>query len=81
MNEGYREVPHTSVFVKFPLRERKGEHLLVWTTTPWTLSSNVGAAVKPDMTYVKIKQGDEFYYVGKENFESARKQPLHQRSS
>ncbi len=76
MNEGYREVGHTSVFVKFPLRDRPGENLLVWTTTPWTLSSNVAAAVKPGMTYVKVKQGDEFYYIGKENFENARSQPV-----
>ena len=76
MNEGYREVPHTSVFIKFPLRERPGESLLVWTTTPWTLSSNVGAAVKADMTYVKVKQGGEFYYIGKANFENARTHPV-----
>lgn len=76
MNEGYREVAHTSVFVKLPLRERKGENLLVWTTTPWTLSSNVGAAVKPDMKYVKVKQGEEFFYIGKENFENARTHPV-----
>ena len=67
---------HTSVFVKFPLAERPGEGLLVWTTTPWTLSSNVAAAVKPDMIYVKVKQGDECYFVGKANFESARHQPV-----
>ncbi|UCE60717.1 MAG: isoleucine--tRNA ligase [Phycisphaerales bacterium] len=76
MNEGYREVPHTSVFIKFPIRERPGENLLVWTTTPWTLSSNVGAAVKPDMTYVKVKQSDQFYYMGKANFENERSHPL-----
>jgi len=76
MNEGYREVPHTSVFVIFPLRERPGENLLVWTTTPWTLSSNVAAAVRPDMTYVKIKQGDKCYYLGKANFESPRAHPI-----
>ncbi len=76
MNEGYHEVGHTSVFVKFPLKDRPGEHLLVWTTTPWTLSSNVAAAVKPDMTYILVKQGDESYYVGKANFENARSQPV-----
>ena len=57
MNEGYREVAHTSVFVTFPLLERPGHSLLVWTTTPWTLSSNVAAAVKPEMVYVKIRHG------------------------
>ncbi len=76
MNEGYREIPHSSVFIKFPLHERPGEYLLVWTTTPWTLSSNVAAAVKEDMTYVKIKQGDAYYYVGKANFENPRAHPV-----
>jgi isoleucyl-tRNA synthetase len=76
MNEGYREVPHTSVFIKLPLRERKGESLLVWTTTPWTLSSNVAAAVKEDMTYVRVRQGDQTYYLGKANFQNARSQPV-----
>lgn len=76
MNEGYREVAHTSVFVTFPLLDRPGYSLLVWTTTPWTLSSNVAAAVKPDMPYVKVKQGERFYYVGKVNFESSRTQPV-----
>jgi isoleucyl-tRNA synthetase len=76
MNEGYREVPHTSVFVKFPLRERPGENLLIWTTTPWTLSSNVAAAVKEDMIYVKVKQGDAYFYVGKANLDNARSHPL-----
>ena len=76
MNEGYREVGHTSVFVIFPLTDRPNENLLAWTTTPWTLSSNVSAAVKPDMTYVKVRQGDRFFYMGKGNFEAARKQPI-----
>lgn len=78
MNEGYREVAHMSAFVKLPIRERPGENLIVWTTTPWTLSSNVAAAVREDMTYVKIKQGDQFYYVGKANFENARTHPVQQ---
>ncbi|MCG3130199.1 MAG: Isoleucine--tRNA ligase [Phycisphaerae bacterium] len=50
--------------------------LLVWTTTPWTLSSNVAAAVKPDMTYVKVKQGEQFYILGKPHFSNPRSQPL-----
>jgi isoleucyl-tRNA synthetase len=68
MSEGYRVVAHRAVFVRFPLRERPGESLLVWTTTPWTLTSNVGAAVNPKLTYLRIKQGDEVYYVGKGAF-------------
>src|SRR5260370_37344608 len=72
VKEGYKEVAHKSVFVKFPLRGRPGESLLVWTTTPWTLSSNVGAAVNPELTYLKVRHKGEVYYVGKTAFTAAR---------
>ena len=61
--EGYKDLTHTSVTVKFPLIDRPGEALLVWTTTPWTLTSNTAAAVHPDLFYLKIRQGDELLYV------------------
>ena len=61
--EGYKELKHPSVTVRFPLRERRGEALLVWTTTPWTLTSNVAAAVNPELTYLKVRQGDETLYL------------------
>src|SRR5712692_8094909 len=47
----YEELDHPSLYVRFPLREREGEALVVWTTTPWTLPANVAAAVKPDAHY------------------------------
>ncbi|HEV8633252.1 MAG TPA: isoleucine--tRNA ligase [Chloroflexota bacterium] len=65
VTEGYQELTHLSLFLKFPLVDRPGEHLLVWTTTPWTLTANVAAAVHPDLTYVKVRQGDEVYYLSK----------------
>jgi len=61
--EGYKEMQHTSIYVLFPLADRQNESLLVWTTTPWTLPANVAAAVHPDFTYVKVKQGDQIYYL------------------
>src|ERR1700687_1559279 len=72
MAEGYQLVAHRAVFVKFPLRGRKGENLLVWTTTPWTLSSNVAAAVNPALTYLKVKHKDYLYYVAKGAFTAKR---------
>lgn len=48
------------------------ENLLIWTTTPWTLSSNVGAAVNPTLTYLKIKHKDEIYYLAKGAFTAQR---------
>ena len=65
VTEGYREMTHPGVTLRFPLRGRPGESLLVWTTTPWTLTSNVAAAVGPELTYVKVRQGDEVFYLSK----------------
>jgi len=45
--EGYRDVTHRSVYVRFPLADRPNEYLLVWTTTPWTLTANVAARRQP----------------------------------
>src|SRR5947208_13848481 len=72
VKEGYKLVEHRAVFVKFPLRDRPGENLLVWTTTPWTLSSNVAAAVNPELTYLKVKLKGEVYYVAKGAFKLNR---------
>ncbi|HYF26371.1 MAG TPA: isoleucine--tRNA ligase [Baekduia sp.] len=52
---GYRDVVDPSVYVRFPLRDRPGEELLVWTTTPWTLVSNAAVAVDPELAYVKAQ--------------------------
>ncbi|MCL4544802.1 MAG: isoleucine--tRNA ligase [Chloroflexi bacterium] len=69
--EGYREIEHQSVFVRFPLVERPEEYLLVWTTTPWTLPGNVAAAVNPELTYVKVEQDGAFYFLSKRTISSA----------
>ncbi|MDQ3344972.1 MAG: isoleucine--tRNA ligase [Chloroflexota bacterium] len=55
--EGYRDLRHLSVTVRFPLTsgDHEGEDLLVWTTTPWTLSSNVAAAVHPELIYQLVE--------------------------
>ncbi|MGD0115422.1 MAG: isoleucine--tRNA ligase [Dehalococcoidia bacterium] len=65
VTEGYRELTHPSVFLRLPLDGRENEYLLVWTTTPWTLSANVAAAVHPGLTYVRVREGDDVYYLAK----------------
>ncbi len=72
MAEGYQLVAHRAVFVRFPLRGRPGENLLVWTTTPWTLTSNVAAAVNPELTYLKVLHKDQIYYLAKGAFTAQR---------
>jgi isoleucyl-tRNA synthetase len=74
--EGRRITTHTSVFVRFPIKGEEKTALLVWTTTPWTLSSNVVVAVNPEMTYLKVRHGEWNYYVAKANFERDRVQDL-----
>ena len=59
VTEGYKEVVHPGLFLKFPLMDRPDEALLIWTTTPWTLTSNTGAYVHPDLTYVKARTSDD----------------------
>ncbi len=65
VTEGYVEKVDPGLTVRFPLRGRPGQSLLVWTTTPWTLTSNVAAAVGPQLTYLKVRQGDEVLYLSK----------------
>jgi isoleucyl-tRNA synthetase len=63
--EGYRELNHLSLTIRLPLTSpgHDGESLLVWTTTPWTLSSNVAAAVHPELTYelVEGRHGERWW--------------------
>ena len=54
----YIDKDDPSVFVRFPLVDRPGEALVIWTTTPWTLPANVAAAVKPDLPYGRRANGD-----------------------
>ncbi len=70
--EGYKEVKHPSITVRFPIRGREKESLLVWTTTPWTLTSNVAAAVHPELDYLKIKQGGEILYLAETGIDTLK---------
>ena len=72
--EGRKLTTHKSVFVRFPIRGRDNEYLLVWTTTPWTLTSNVACAVNTELDYIKLqaKRDDAVYYFAKENLNFQR---------
>ncbi len=62
---GYRETKDPSVYVLFKIKN-SDEYILVWTTTPWTLISNVALAVGEDIDYVKIKHNDKKIILAKE---------------
>jgi isoleucyl-tRNA synthetase len=66
---GYQTVQDPSVFVRFPIVEAPdaslvGASLVVWTTTPWTLPANTGAAVDPEAPYVEVELAGERLIVG-----------------
>jgi isoleucyl-tRNA synthetase len=72
--DGRRLTTHRSCFVRFPLADAENEFLLVWTTTPWTLTSNVACAVNPDLDYLKIRttRDHAVYYFAKDNLNFQR---------
>lgn len=76
MNEGYQDREDPGLTVRLPLADRPGEHLLVWTTTPWTLTSNVAAAVGPGLDYVLVEQGEERYWLARGTLRSALRGPF-----
>jgi isoleucyl-tRNA synthetase len=61
--QGYKDVKEPSIFVKFAVKGEKQTFLLAWTTTPWTLPSNVALTVNPNEMYVKAKCGEEIYIL------------------
>jgi len=63
--QGYKEVKTNTVVAKFKRKDAENEYFLAWTTTPWTLPSNVALTVNGQVDYLKVKKDDEIYYVSK----------------
>ena len=68
--QGYRTTEDPSVFILMPLVEDPGVKILVWTTTPWTLPSNVALAVDPGATYVEVEYRGERLILAKPRLEA-----------
>jgi len=60
VSQGYQDVEDPSVFVRMRMTDETDTSFLVWTTTPWTLISNVALALNPDINYVKVKTAGEY---------------------
>ncbi|MEI6132471.1 MAG: isoleucine--tRNA ligase [Bacillota bacterium] len=61
--QGYQDVKEASIIVRFKAKDWKDTYFLAWTTTPWTLPSNVALTVNPTEIYVRAKTGSEFLIV------------------
>ncbi len=65
-NQGYAEVSDPAITVRFKVKGEENTYFLAWTTTPWTLPSNLALTVGPEIDYVKIKDGEDFYIMAAE---------------
>ncbi len=63
---GYQDITEPAITVKFALKDHPHRKFLAWTTTPWTLPSNLALAVHPHITYAVVQQGEEEFILAKE---------------
>ncbi len=62
---GYQDVKDTTIYVKLKVKGEDGTYFLVWTTTPWTLPSNVAIAINKNETYVKVENKGQFLILAR----------------
>ena len=65
-NQGYADVQDPAVTIRFKVEGEPATYVLAWTTTPWTLPSNMALAVGQDIVYLKIRDGEVVYYLAKD---------------
>ncbi|MBI2671448.1 isoleucine--tRNA ligase [Candidatus Woesearchaeota archaeon] len=63
VTEGYKEVSHKALFMRFPAKGKKNEYFIIFSTTPWTVTADTAIAVNENVTYVKVRQEDNFYWL------------------
>jgi len=71
VSSGYEMKTHPAIYIKFKVKGKEDEYLFIYTTTPWTLASNVAVAAHPDAEYVKVKLGNETLIMAKNLVEKA----------
>lgn len=83
---GYKEVNDPAITIRFKVTEAGPDakdpdmangctYFLAWTTTPWTLPSNLGLTMGPDIDYVKVHDGDEYYILAESRLHAYYKEP------
>lgn len=69
----HKKVREPSIYVKFKIKGEKNSYLIIWTTTPWTLSSNMAVMANPNFTYSRIKVNSEEWILAKDLVEKVTK--------
>ncbi|WP_028973714.1 isoleucine--tRNA ligase [Spirochaeta cellobiosiphila] len=72
---GYKEVTDPAVTIRFKVDGQDNTYFLAWTTTPWTLPSNLGLCFGPDIDYVKVKDGKDYYILAEARLNAYYKDP------
>ena len=72
----YQDQKDMSVYVKFKIKGSKNKHLIIWTTTPWTLPSNTGVMVNPKFDYAEVKIGKEIWILAKDRLSELRRMDI-----
>lgn len=75
MDNSYAEINDISTIYKFPVKAEAKTFFLAWSTTPWNKLATPALAVNPKYTYVKVKQGDEFYILAKNTLKILNPEP------
>jgi len=70
----YKTLRDPSIYVKFQVEDKPTEYILIWTTTPWTIPSNVAVMVNPDFQYARLKSNGETFIFAKERIESVQRE-------
>ncbi len=65
-NQGYEETQDPAITIRFAVQGESRTYILAWTTTPWTLPSNLALAVGPDIPYVKVRDRDDVYILARD---------------
>ncbi|MFH0937005.1 MAG: isoleucine--tRNA ligase [Candidatus Daviesbacteria bacterium] len=73
--ENYKDITEPANTYKYQLKGTKDTYLLAWSTTPWTKIVTPALAINPNLIYVKVKQGDEYYILGKKTLKMLKDAP------
>ena len=76
--DNYKDVTEQSTTYKYKLEDEEKTYLLAWSTTPWNKIATPALAVNPDLDYVKVKQGDEYYILAKSTLKMLRETPKYE---
>lgn len=76
--DNYKEVSDFGTTYKYQLRDDKNTFILAWSTTPWNKIVTPALAVNPNILYIKVKQGDEYYILAKSAIKMLNKKPKYE---